>query len=107
VQSTPRASITHTIDVWALVEIVSSILAVCLPSLRIFVRKHGFRRSDGAVKLVNSANGSSGHHFIGSSITHELSEKRSSVQGRETSPVRDEEDMFVTMPEQVHPVQHL
>lgn len=41
VQSTPRASITHTIDVWALVEIVSSILAVCLPSLRVFMRRHG------------------------------------------------------------------
>lgn len=40
VQSIPRASITHTIDVWALVEIVSSILAVCLPSLRTFVRQH-------------------------------------------------------------------
>ncbi|KAF2688222.1 hypothetical protein K458DRAFT_401590 [Lentithecium fluviatile CBS 122367] len=42
VQSTPKASISHTIDVWALVEIVTSILAVCLPSLRSFARKHGF-----------------------------------------------------------------
>lgn len=46
VQSVPKASITHTIDVWALVEIVSSIIAVCLPSLRTFVRRHrvGVRR---------------------------------------------------------------
>ncbi|KAF1993691.1 hypothetical protein P154DRAFT_383465, partial [Amniculicola lignicola CBS 123094] len=38
VQGVAKANITHTIDVWALVEIVSSILAVCLPSLRAFVR---------------------------------------------------------------------
>ncbi|PSN62017.1 hypothetical protein BS50DRAFT_638603 [Corynespora cassiicola Philippines] len=48
VQSVPRAEITHTIDVWALVEIVSSILAVCLPSLRTFVRR---RRGAGVVRL--------------------------------------------------------
>ena len=40
VQSAPRTVITHTIDVWALVEIVSSILAVCTPSLRTFWRRH-------------------------------------------------------------------
>jgi hypothetical protein len=40
VEHVPRAEITHTIDVWALVEIVSSLLAVCLPSLRTFVRAH-------------------------------------------------------------------
>ncbi|KAL1627998.1 hypothetical protein SLS56_006141 [Neofusicoccum ribis] len=39
VQSVPKANITHTIDVWALVEIVASLLAVCLPSLRAFVRR--------------------------------------------------------------------
>ncbi|KAI0408452.1 hypothetical protein F4802DRAFT_594386 [Xylaria palmicola] len=39
VQSVPKANITHTIDVWALVEIVASLLAVCLPSLRSFVRR--------------------------------------------------------------------
>ncbi|KAF2873349.1 hypothetical protein BDV95DRAFT_339084 [Massariosphaeria phaeospora] len=49
VQSTPRASITHTIDVWALVEIVSSILAICLPSLRTFVRRH--RHTSGTHRL--------------------------------------------------------
>ncbi|ORX96906.1 hypothetical protein BCR34DRAFT_642708 [Clohesyomyces aquaticus] len=43
VQNVPRAEITHTIDVWALVEIVSSILAVCLPSLRTAARR--YRRS--------------------------------------------------------------
>ncbi|KAF2473992.1 uncharacterized protein BDR25DRAFT_386908 [Lindgomyces ingoldianus] len=42
VQNVPRAEITHTIDVWALAEIVSSILAVCLPSLRTFARRHRF-----------------------------------------------------------------
>lgn len=47
VQSVPKASITHTIDVWALVEIVSSIIAVCLPSLRVFVRRRrGAGRGD-------------------------------------------------------------
>jgi len=40
VEHVPRASITHTIDVWALVEIVASLLAVCLPSMRTFVRRH-------------------------------------------------------------------
>ena len=53
VQSTPRASITHTIDVWALVEIVSSILAVCLPSLRTFVRHC---RPAGSTKLPSGPN---------------------------------------------------
>lgn len=50
IQGVPKASITHTIDVWALVEIVSSILAVCLPSLRTFVRKRTRART-GAMKL--------------------------------------------------------
>ncbi|KAI0011462.1 hypothetical protein F4779DRAFT_572812 [Xylariaceae sp. FL0662B] len=39
VQNAPKVDITHTIDVWALVEIVASLLAVCLPSLRSFVRR--------------------------------------------------------------------
>lgn len=39
VHTVPKANITHTIDVWALVEIVSSLLAVCLPTLRSFVRR--------------------------------------------------------------------
>ena len=48
-QNVPRAEITHTIDVWALVEIVSSIIAVCLPNLRTFVRRH--TRGNGAQRL--------------------------------------------------------
>ncbi|GAP88409.1 putative archaeal flagellin n-terminal-like domain-containing protein [Rosellinia necatrix] len=43
VHDVPKANITHTIDVWALVEIVASIVAVCLPSLRAFVRRHRHR----------------------------------------------------------------
>ncbi|KAI1429811.1 hypothetical protein F5Y12DRAFT_725546 [Xylaria sp. FL1777] len=39
VRDVPKANITHTIDVWALVEIVASLLAVCLPTLRSFVRR--------------------------------------------------------------------
>ncbi|KAI0383581.1 hypothetical protein F5Y04DRAFT_250541 [Hypomontagnella monticulosa] len=39
VRNAPKADITHTIDVWALVEIVASLAAACLPSLRSFVRK--------------------------------------------------------------------
>ncbi|KAI1319409.1 hypothetical protein F5Y16DRAFT_102155 [Xylariaceae sp. FL0255] len=39
VHTVPKADITHTIDVWALVEIVASLLAVSLPTLRTFVRK--------------------------------------------------------------------
>ncbi|KAI0200949.1 hypothetical protein F4808DRAFT_460456 [Astrocystis sublimbata] len=39
VRNVPKADITHTIDVWALVEIVASLLAVCLPTLRNFVRR--------------------------------------------------------------------
>ncbi|KAI0506077.1 hypothetical protein F5B22DRAFT_483187 [Xylaria bambusicola] len=39
VHTVPKANITHTIDVWALVEIVASLLAVCLPTLRSFVRR--------------------------------------------------------------------
>ncbi|KAF1928036.1 uncharacterized protein M421DRAFT_421227 [Didymella exigua CBS 183.55] len=44
VQDVPKASITHTIDIWALVEIVSSILAVCAPSCRAFGRSCVGRR---------------------------------------------------------------
>lgn len=57
VQSVPKASITHTIDVWALVEIVSSILAICLPSLRAFVRKHTSQHTkrDDRQRLVSRA----------------------------------------------------
>ncbi|KAI0102978.1 hypothetical protein GGR51DRAFT_258919 [Nemania sp. FL0031] len=44
VQNVPKANITHTIDVWALVEIVASLLAVCLPTLRAFVRRSRNRR---------------------------------------------------------------
>ncbi|KAF2121417.1 hypothetical protein BDV96DRAFT_211808 [Lophiotrema nucula] len=54
IQGVPKAEITHTIDVWALVEIVSSILAVCLPSLRAFVRRHSRHRLD-------SNNGTTSH----------------------------------------------
>ncbi|XXG98219.1 hypothetical protein Hte_004541 [Hypoxylon texense] len=39
VQNAPKPNITHTINVWALVEIVTGLVAVCLPSLRSFVRK--------------------------------------------------------------------
>ncbi|KAI1132828.1 hypothetical protein F5Y10DRAFT_260727 [Nemania abortiva] len=45
VQNVPKANITHTIDVWALVEIVASLLAVCLPTLRSFVRRSRNRRT--------------------------------------------------------------
>jgi len=34
----PKASITHTIDVSSMVEITTSLLAVCSPSLRVFFR---------------------------------------------------------------------
>ncbi|KAH7130443.1 hypothetical protein B0J11DRAFT_252075 [Dendryphion nanum] len=54
VQAVPRAEITHTIDVWALVEIVSSILAICLPSLRTFVRRQ--RSGRGAAQRLRSEN---------------------------------------------------
>ncbi|KAF2649233.1 hypothetical protein K491DRAFT_684030 [Lophiostoma macrostomum CBS 122681] len=57
VQNVPRAEITHTIDVWALVEIVSSILAVCLPSLRTFVRRH---RRGGEQRLESRSNSGAG-----------------------------------------------
>jgi len=57
VQNVPRAVITHTIDVWALVEIVSSILAVCAPSLRVFVRRQ--RSVDHGVQRLESEGGES------------------------------------------------
>jgi len=34
----PKASVTHTIDVSSMVEITTSLLAVCSPSLRVFFR---------------------------------------------------------------------
>jgi hypothetical protein len=51
IQGVEKASITHTIDVWALVEIVSSIIAICLPSLRTFVRRHRTGAGQGSQKL--------------------------------------------------------
>ncbi|KAI1415063.1 hypothetical protein F5Y13DRAFT_157768 [Hypoxylon sp. FL1857] len=39
IRNAPKANITHTINVWSLVEIVASLVAVCMPSLRSFVRK--------------------------------------------------------------------
>ncbi|KAI0483613.1 hypothetical protein F4859DRAFT_503180 [Xylaria cf. heliscus] len=50
VQNVPKANITHTIDVWALVEIAASLLAVCLPSLRSFVRRS---RSESRRRMEN------------------------------------------------------
>ncbi|KAH0562462.1 hypothetical protein GP486_002844 [Trichoglossum hirsutum] len=38
VEHAPRAEVTHTIDVWALVEIVASLIAVSLPALRVLLR---------------------------------------------------------------------
>ncbi|OTA94140.1 hypothetical protein M434DRAFT_30312 [Hypoxylon sp. CO27-5] len=49
IRNAPKANITHTINVWSLVEIVASLIAVCLPSLRSFVRnrREGSRRKMG------------------------------------------------------------
>ncbi|KAI1077912.1 hypothetical protein F5B20DRAFT_549739 [Whalleya microplaca] len=52
VQDVPKADITHTIDVWALVEIVASLLAVCLPSLRSFIRRKREANKRGTVMGV-------------------------------------------------------
>ncbi|KAF2708958.1 hypothetical protein K504DRAFT_477360 [Pleomassaria siparia CBS 279.74] len=81
VQNVPRAEVTHTIDVWALVEIVSSILAVCLPSLRTFVRRHT-RGTGGAQRLGSKS--SSAKRSLGSEC-----EKRS-VNVEESWIDRDE-----------------
>lgn len=64
VQSVPKASITHTIDVWALVEIVSSILAICLPALRAFVRKHTTRPNGSPFGSTNKSSSHSGNNSI-------------------------------------------
>ncbi|KAI1175894.1 hypothetical protein F4777DRAFT_293355 [Nemania sp. FL0916] len=70
VRNVPKANITHTIDVWALVEIVASLLAVCLPSLRSFVRRS---RSERSRRTGNNSQGqslpSSLHWTKGSEIT--------------------------------------
>ncbi|KAJ4296925.1 hypothetical protein N0V90_006973 [Kalmusia sp. IMI 367209] len=104
VQSTPRASITHTIDVWALVEIVSSILAVCLPSLRTFVRRHGFSRADGAIKLVSplSSGDPSGDHSMDKSITRVDSGNIAEARTTKAWYEKDEIKAAVVRPERVH-----
>ncbi|KAF2248833.1 hypothetical protein BU26DRAFT_519040 [Trematosphaeria pertusa] len=100
VQSVPRASITHTIDVWALVEIVSSILAVCLPTLRTFARKHGLSRERGAVRLTSrSGSGSSGAHD--GSFARVDSEKSGNGVAREMWYERDEEEIYIERPADV------
>ncbi|KAK5158158.1 hypothetical protein LTR04_005258 [Oleoguttula sp. CCFEE 6159] len=64
VQNVPKASITHTIDVWALVEIVASLIVVCLPSLRTFLRHHrpssGMSSRKSSNDVASSSGGSSG-----------------------------------------------
>ncbi|TKA61228.1 hypothetical protein B0A49_08746 [Cryomyces minteri] len=64
VQNVPKASITHTIDVWALVEIVASLIEVCLPSLRTFIRHHrpssGMSSRKSSNDGVSNSGGSSG-----------------------------------------------
>jgi hypothetical protein len=98
VQATPRASITHTIDVWALVEIVSSILAVCLPSLRSFARKHGFGVEAGGKSSTASASGGSVRR-LNPSIERTDSDKSGMRAGAgelwdERDLEMDEEDMY-------------
>lgn len=55
VQNVPKANITHTIDVWALVEIVASLMAVSLPTLRVFVRRRrsGLRSGGSQPSIVS------------------------------------------------------
>lgn len=43
----PKAEVTHTIDVWAIVEIVASLLAVCLPTVRTLIMRIGGCAVDG------------------------------------------------------------
>ncbi|KAK8074392.1 hypothetical protein PG997_009055 [Apiospora hydei] len=59
VQDVPRANITHTIDVWALVEIVASLMAVSLPTLRVFVRRRRGRRQGPRKMMRSGGEGSS------------------------------------------------
>ncbi|RYC55112.1 hypothetical protein CHU98_g11096 [Xylaria longipes] len=70
VHNVPKANITHTIDVWALVEIVASLLAVCLPTLRSFVRRS---RRECRRKMANGQYGQSmkmmSLHWMGSEYT--------------------------------------
>lgn len=98
VQSSPRASITHTIDVWALVEIVSSLLAVCLPSLRMFVRAHTVSRPGGA---TDSGYPSSAGDSMDNSITRVDSEKSMPANVAAMWYGREEEAESVTRPEPV------
>lgn len=97
VQSLPRASITHTIDVWALVEIVSSILAVCLPSLRTFVRKHAISRPGVAIRLASNPSSRMGNS-IDRSITRADSDKSGHVRAAEAWYYVDEEAHIPTQP---------
>ncbi|KAF1965243.1 hypothetical protein BU23DRAFT_575061 [Bimuria novae-zelandiae CBS 107.79] len=90
VQNIPRASITHTIDVWALVEIVSSILAVCLPSLRTFVRKHGWERPEGVVRLASTGTGE--EFSVDKSLTKVESEESGRTGVKDAWFVRDVEE---------------
>ncbi|KAK8000814.1 hypothetical protein PG990_013414 [Apiospora arundinis] len=55
VQDVPKANITHTIDVWALVEIVASLMAVSLPTLRVFVRRRrsGLRPGGSQLSIIS------------------------------------------------------
>ncbi|KAH8165836.1 hypothetical protein CIB48_g2416 [Xylaria polymorpha] len=67
VQNVPKANITHTIDVWALVEIVASLLAVCLPSLRSFVRRS---RTESRRRMANGQSPKMlSLHWLGSEST--------------------------------------
>ncbi|KAF1955866.1 hypothetical protein CC80DRAFT_473799 [Byssothecium circinans] len=88
VSATPKASITHTIDVWALVEIVSSILAVCLPSLRVFARRHGLGKGE-AVRLGSTGTVSAERSALGG--TQRSESLKRGVEGWGKGPWRVDE----------------
>lgn len=90
VEHVPRAEITHTIDVWALVEIVSSLLAVCLPSLRTFVRNH--RATPKECSRADSASRSDSETPHGLQSTEELRLKRATTEMTEEGYFRGRDE---------------
>ena len=105
-KTAPRSSITHTIDVLALVEIVTSIIAVCLPSLRTFARVHS---RPGLTAESRSQSGSSIRPIQGKRSVSEsarLKEKRTSAGSNRTTLDSIEKAEPVSLDQAAHTFHH-
>ncbi|KAI9772462.1 MAG: hypothetical protein M1840_000665 [Geoglossum simile] len=83
IEHVPRAEVTHTIDIWALVEIVASLIAVSLPALRVLLR-----RGSSEARGTPSDDGETRSSSIGSGTKLAVPKDESEALGVDTANVR-------------------